>query len=869
MLPSTITLSVTKRDGSSESFDEGKILKRMKTICPNLKVDRPLLISKAKEKSFDGITTSQIDRLVSDIADQMKLVHTDYGTLASHIYVANMHKTTPSSFSQHIEQASKLTGKIPEHVYHFVMNNREALDAMINNQADYDYDYVACKLLEDKYLLHYPDQTQTRKVNGVLVSNNILCDRAQYMLMRKAIQQYMNNKISNQNPLDLIKKSYTFLSRQMATHATPTALNSCTIMPQLSSCFLLNIIDSTEGIMKTAEEAALISRSSGGIGFSIAPLRSANQPLKGIRGKSSGIVPQIKIFDSVAQAYNQGSTRPGAFAIYNEPWHGDILSFLALKLQVGEETLRARSLFYGLWSCDLFMERAKNDKQMSLFSEDTSPHLSQIFDGMWVCSYCDFSISPAYNNMPKPWNSSDDTKIFYQRQRKIHTHSFVLEKVFTRLYEYYENAGRAVAVVSARAIMGAVTKSMADNGTPYVCHKDAVNRMSPQMNVGTVTSSNLCTEIMEVATIEPIAYATCNLASINLKKHIIVVDGVKKFCHDMLGESTKQLVHNLCAVIDNNRYPTNRCKITTVETYPLGIGMQGLADTFIELGYPYDSPEARKLAIEIVETMYFCALMASIDIAKTRGPYAKFYGSPMSMGYLHPDLWLKNQHYLGRTHKTIPYSGRYDVDKIRQKAMKHGVFNSMLIALMPTVSTSKILENNDSFEPLNGLIFTKTGEGKTLIANKALIKTLEGLGLWSEAMKNKIINNGDSVQGIEEIPPKVRALFKTVWEIKQRYRIELMEDMQAFIDQAASLNIFAVDNSDKVLRGMIHLAHEVGLKTGSYYIRTNSASNAPKNNQRVSETKMILPKIETKPLSETAVNNVICNNDEGCFMCGS
>jgi ribonucleoside-diphosphate reductase alpha subunit len=599
------------------------------------------------------------------------------------------------------------------------------------------------------------ERSYLMKVEGKTV------ERPQHMLMRVAVGIHGED-------IAAAIETYNLLSEKWFTHATPTLFNAGTPKPQLSSCFLLTMKDdSIDGIYDTLKQCAKISQSAGGIGLSVHNVRAKGSYIKGTGGTSNGIVPMLRNFDMTARYVDQGGgKRKGSFAIYLEPWHADVFDFLDLKKNHGKEEMRARDLFYAMWIPDLFMQRVENNEMWSLFCPNEAPGLAEV------------------------WGED-----------------------FERLYEKYEKEGKFRKQIKAQDLWFEILESQIETGTPYILYKDAANKKSNQKNLGTIKSSNLCTEIIEYTS--PDEVAVCNLASIALPK-FVTEDG--KFDHQKLYEITKVATRNLNKVIDVNYYPVIEAKNSNMRHRPIGLGVQGLADAFILLRMPFDSPEARALNADIFETIYFGAMEASMELSKVQGPYETFKGSPVSKGIFQFDMW-----------GVTPTSGRWNWEQLKQDVKKHGVRNSLLVAPMPTASTSQILGNNECFEPYTSNIYTRrTLSGEFIIANKHLMKDLMNLGLWSETMRQKLIAANGSVQNIPEIPQNIKDIYKTVWEISQKAIIDMSADRGAYICQSQSLNIHLTNPNFGKLTSMHFYAWKKGLKTGMYYLRTNAAADAIK-----------------------------------------
>lgn len=788
-------MKVKKRDGSFEEMRYDKITRRMHYFCDDLDieyVDPTLVTLKVTQGIYDGISTVELDVLAAETAASLVTTHPDYAKLAGRLAVSNLHKTTPKKFSQSIKELYSFiepkTGKesslISPEVHQFVIQNREALDGAIRQERDLDFDYFGFKTLERSYLL---------KIGKRIV------ERPQYMYMRVAVG------ICN-GDLETALRIYDDLSQHFYTHATPTLFNAGTRRPQMSSCFLIgNKGDDIDGLFDTIKDVAKISKWAGGIGLHVHDVRGKGSYIKGTGGESDGILPMMKTYNEVARWINQGGKRKGSFAVYLEPWHSDVFEFIDLRKNHGKEEMRARDLFLAMWTPNLFMERVESDGDWSLFSPDEAPGLSDVYD------------------TPE-------------------------DKTFTRLYEQYEQEGRARKVVKARKLMDAILTAQIETGTPYMLYKDAANYKSNQKNIGTIKSSNLCTEIIEYSSAEE--QAVCNLASIALPKYI--VDG--EFSHELLYEYVYQVVKNLNNVIDLNFYPTEETKRSNMKHRPVGLGVQGLADVFCIMNLPFESENADKLQIDIFETIYFAAMTSSKDIAKENGAYETFVGSPLSEGIFQYQLW-------GKTDKDL--SGRWDWKSLRKEVVKFGVRNSLLVAPMPTASTAQILANNEAFEPFTSNLFSRrTLGGEFIVVNKHLVKVLLERNIWSDEIRKKLIMENGSVQNIPEIPTDIKEVFKTVWEMSQKRILSMAANRSIFIDQSQSLNLF-IDNAtkQKVLAAHIY-GWKLGLKTGMYYLRTRAAVDPLKG--------LGIDTATVKPIAETVEvptsNNFIRDTSEEMKM---
>lgn len=800
--------SVIKRDGRRQPVKFDKITARIKKLAYGLDpiVDVTEVAMKVCTGVYDGVTTSELDDLAAETAAYMSTKHHDYSLLASRIAVSNLHKNTVKSFSETVDKLFNY--KLPvtdspaplvaENVHEFVMKNRDTLDAAIIYDRDFSYDYFGFKTLERSYLL---------RINGKIV------ERPQHMLMRVAVGIHLGD-------LEAVLGTYDALSNKLFTHASPTLFNAGTCRPQLSSCFLLTMTeDSIEGIYDTLKRCAIISKAAGGIGLAIHNIRSTRSYIRGTNGTSNGIVPMLRVYNDTARYVDQGGgKRKGAFAIYLEPWHADILDFLDLRKNHGKEEQRARDLFYGLWIPDLFMKRVEADGQWSLFCPNEAPDLADTYG-----------------------------------------------TEFEELYESYEKDGRARQSISARKIWYAILEAQIETGTPYMLYKDSCNRKSNQQNLGTIRSSNLCTEIVEYTA--PDEVAVCNLASIALNKFVVVPEdgSVPSYDHEGLRRITRMVARNLNKVIDVNFYPIEEARNSNMRHRPIGIGVQGLADTFILMRMPFESEEARVLNKEIFETLYFSAVETSCELASEKGPYETYVGSPMSKGLFQFDLW-----------GVKPTSGRWDWDGLREKVLKSGIRNSLMVAPMPTASTSQILGNNECFEPYTSNLYTRRVlSGEFCIVNTHLVKDLQKLGLWDADMKNRIVAANGSVQNIPEIPADVRALYKTVWEISQKRILDLAADRGAFIDQSQSMNIHMASPNIGKLSSMHFYGWKAGLKTGLYYLRTKPSTDAIKftlTPAEIAAAQKSEAKASKAGAASTSVEEVLAcsiNNPEACVSCGS
>ena len=810
---------VVKRDGRKEPVIFDKITARIRKLCYGLNdlVDPVRVAMRVIEGLYDGVTTSELDNLASEIAATMTTTHPDYAQLAARISVSNLHKKTKKSFSETMkdlyEYVNPRTGKkaplLSDEVYAIIQKNAELFDSSIIYNRDFGYDFFGFKTLERSYLL---------KLNGVIA------ERPQHMLMRVAIGIHLDD-------IDSVLETYHLMSKKYFTHATPTLFNSGTPKPQMSSCFLLTMKDdSIDGIYDTLKQTAKISQSAGGIGLSIHNIRATGSYISGTNGTSNGIVPMLRVFNDIARYVDQGGgKRKGSFAIYVEPWHADIFDFLELKKNHGKEEMRARDLFYAMWVPDLFMKRVEQDAEWTLMCPNECP-------GLFDCH--------------------GDT--------------------FDKLYIQYEKEGKGRKTVKARELWEKILESQIETGTPYMLYKDSANRKSNQQNLGTIRSSNLCTEILEYTA--PDEVAVCNLASIALP--MFIED--EAFNHQKLFEVTVKVTKNLNRVIDRNYYPVPEAENSNFRHRPVGLGVQGLADAFILLRLPFTSEKAKELNQEIFETLYYAALTASLEEAKKDGPYETYKGSPISKGEFQHNLWgIKDEEL----------SGRWDWGQLRKDIKKHGVRNSLLVAPMPTASTSQILGNNECFEPYTSNIYTRRVlSGEFIVVNKHLLEDLVSLGLWNEDMKQELMRANGSIQHIEGIPEDIKELYRTVWEMSMKDIIDMSRHRGYFIDQSQSLNLFMEGATMAKLTSMHFYAWKSGLKTGMYYLRTKSAVDAIKftidNKEKVesvsalsttsapaSDASTTPQQVPVEPLSPEELKQMLSQSknseDDDCLMCGS
>ncbi|QTE34806.1 ribonucleoside-diphosphate reductase subunit alpha [Mucilaginibacter gossypii] len=788
---------VVKRDGRRESVKFDKITARIEKLCYGFQLVDPIDVAKKViEGLFDGVTTSELDNLAAETAASLTTKHPDYALLASRIAVSNLHKNTIKSFSETMrllhEYVDKKTGKDASLIADDVYEVIKENAELLDSTIIYDRDFGF-----DYFGFKTLEKSYLLKIDGKIA------ERPQHLFMRVSVGIHKND-------IESAIKTYHLMSERWFTHATPTLFNAGTPKPQMSSCFLLTMKDdSIEGIYDTLKQTAKISQSAGGIGLSIHNVRATGSYISGTNGTSNGIIPMLRVFNDTARYVDQGGgKRKGAFAVYLEPWHADIFEFLDLRKNHGKEEMRARDLFYALWVSDLFMQRVEANEDWSLFCPHEAPGLADC------------------------WG-----------------------KEFEELYVKYEKEGRQRRTVKAQELWFAVLDAQVETGTPYLLYKDAANGKSNQQNLGTIKSSNLCTEIIEYTDANEVA--VCNLASLALPRYI----NNGAFDHDKLYEVTYQATINLNRIIDGNYYPVKEAEYSNLRHRPIGLGVQGLADTFIQLRMPFESDEAKKLNIEIFETIYFAAMTASKDMAIKDGAYETFKGSPLSQGKFQFDLW-----------GVKPESGRWDWENLRLDVMNHGVRNSLLVAPMPTASTSQILGNNECFEPYTSNIYTRRVlSGEFIVVNKYLLRDLVNLGLWSTSMKDKIISANGSIQEIAEIPADIKALYKTVWEIKMRSIIDMAADRGAYICQSQSLNLFINSPNASKLTSMHFYAWKKGLKTGMYYLRTQAASQAVKftvENQGGKNMDPVIPAVVDAVADEIPAGPT-CSMEEGCVTCSA
>ena len=818
---------VTKRNGEREPVKFDKVVLRIKKQTYDLNTDYvdPINVSKKVIAGiYDGVTTEQLDKLAAETAASMIPIHPDYSYLASRIAITSLYKHVPKEFTtvaknlyEYVNpQTGERAGMISDTTYKVIEKHGKELNAMIVHDRDFEFDFFGFKTLEKSYLL---------KIDGKVA------ETPQHLYMRVAVGIWGEN-------LEMVQKTYEMMSQGLFTHATPTLFNAGTTRPQLSSCFLLDIDDdSIPGIYKTLSDCALISQSAGGIGINIHKIRAKGSYIKGTNGTSNGIIPMLRVFNETARYVDQGGgKRKGSIAVYLEPWHADIFEFLDLRKNHGKEELRARDLFLALWTPDLFMKRVNEDGDWTLFSPNEVPGLIDAYD--------------------------DENQLN-----------------FTTLYEKYENEGKGLKKIKARVLWEKILDSQIETGTPYMLYKDAANRKSNQKNLGTIKSSNLCTEILEYT--DKNETAVCNLASIALPKMVEIPTGkvrsrnkrFRTFDFEKLYDVTYQTTVNLNRVIDINYYPTPETKFSNFNHRPIGIGVQGLADTFAMLGFSFESEDAKRLNKEIFETIYFAALTASKDLAIKDGSYSSFVGSPASKGTLQFDMWNINEEE--------DLSGRWNWNELKESIVKNGLRNSLLLAPMPTASTAQILGNNECFEPFTSNLYKRnTLSGEYVVINKHLVEDLVDLGLWNNEIRVKLFAEEGSIQNINEIPNHIKETYKTVWEMKGKNLLDMARDRAIFIDQSQSLNMFMKDVTHSKLSSAHFYGWGIGLKTGMYYLRTKAKASALKglgvdmNEIKINEDYLVQTPTTsvsniTDEITTEMISKVCSIDDPDCLTCSA
>ncbi|XP_018430434.1 PREDICTED: ribonucleoside-diphosphate reductase large subunit isoform X3 [Nanorana parkeri] len=799
-------MHVIKRDGRQERVMFDKITSRIQKLCYGLNpefVDPAQITMKVIQGLYSGVTTVELDTLAAETAATLTTKHPDYAILAARIAVSNLHKETKKIFSDVMEDLYNYVN--PLNGLHSPMVSKETLDIFLANKDRLNSSIIYDRDFSYNYFGFKDTGFSLLRMNMTWCASLAVAERPQHMLMRVSVGIHKND-------IEAAIETYNLLSEKWFTHASPTLFNAGTNRPQLSSCFLLCMKDdSIEGIYDTLKQCALISKSAGGIGVAVSCIRATGSYIAGTNGNSNGLVPMLRVYNNTARYVDQGGNkRPGAFAIYLEPWHYDVFEFLDLKKNTGKEEQRARDLFYALWIPDLFMERVESNQDWSLMCPHECPGLENV------------------------WGEE-----------------------FEKLYERYEKEGRARKVVKAQQLWYAIMESQTETGTPYMLYKDACNRKSNQQNLGTIKCSNLCTEIVEYTSDDEVA--VCNLASLALNMY---VTSERTFDFKKLADVTKVIVRNLNTIIEINFYPIPEAEYSNKRHRPIGIGVQGLADAFILMRYPFESPEAQLLNKQIFETIYYAALESSCELAKELGPYDTYQGSPVSKGILQPDMW------------NVTPTDLWDWAQLREKIAKHGIRNSLLVAPMPTASTAQILGNNESIEPYTSNIYTRRVlSGEFQIVNPHLLKDLTERGLWNEDMKNQIISCNGSIQSIPDIPADLKELYKTVWEISQKTIIKMAADRGAFIDQSQSLNIHVAEPNYGKLTSMHFYGWKQGLKTGMYYLRTRPAANPIQftlNKEKLQEKDLAKETMEQEERERNKAA-MVCSleNRDDCLMCGS
>ncbi|MDA0729168.1 MAG: ribonucleoside-diphosphate reductase subunit alpha [Bacteroidetes bacterium] len=791
---------VLKRDGRHEPVQFDKITARIKKLCYGLHnaVDPTKIAMRVIEGVYDGVTTTELDNLAAEVAATNAVTHPDYAQLASRIAVSNLHKATKKSFTETMqdlhEYVDPITGENASLIAEDVWEIIQKNSELLDSSIIYDRDFNY-----DFFGFKTLERSYLLKIDGKIA------ERPQQMLMRVAVGIHKDD-------MESAIETYNMMSEGWFTHATPTLFNAGTPKPQMSSCFLLTMKeDSISGIYDTLKQCAKISQNAGGIGLAIHDIRATGSYIKGTNGTSNGIVPMLRVFNDTARYVDQGGgKRKGSFAIYIEPWHADIFDFLDLRKNHGKEEQRARDLFFALWTPDLFMKRVEENGDWTLMCPNECPGLTDA------------------------WGPE-----------------------FEALYTKYEAEGKGRKTIKAQDLWFKVLESQVETGTPYMLYKDAANGKSNQQNLGTIRSSNLCTEIIEYTS--PDEVAVCNLASIAVPKF---VKEDRTFDHDKLFEVTYRVTRNLNRVIDRNYYPIPEARNSNMRHRPIGLGVQGLADAFILMRFPFDSDEARQLNKDIFETIYYAACTASKDMAKEDGAYETFQGSPASKGTLQFDMW------------GVTPSDRWEWDILKDEIKEHGMRNSLLMAPMPTASTAQILGNNECFEPYTSNIYTRrTLSGEFIVVNKHLLRDLTKLGLWDDDMKNRLIAANGSVQNIPEIPENLKILYRTAWEIPQRAILDMAADRGAYICQSQSLNVFMENVNNSKLTSMHFYAWKKGLKTGMYYLRTKAATDAIKftvDKKYKTEPQTEKAAVAAKPEALTYEQQVqACSIENGpdCEMC--
>jgi len=892
-------MQVIKRDNTIEPVEFNKVSRRLQILAEGLAVDYIYVAQQVISRIVSGIHTRELDDIAANISANLVLRHPDYAKFAARIACSNARKNTPCTFSETMET---LQSRVIPAMLEFVRANAEALNAAIDYTQNSHYPYMAQKMLESKYMQSIekieddpvmpswakPGDVLARAYDGTPMIlrdgvgyrldqkyTSVLVDDPQHVLMRVAIT-------ARYPDLPAVIQVYRSLSRRLYTHATPTLFNSCMNICQLMSCFLLSGVESIEDIMQNVKDASVISKMSGGLGISRHNIRGSGAYIHGTGGISNGLIKQLDIYAELAATWNQGGRRPGAAAIYLEPWHRDIVEVLRRFLPHELDTLRGK-LHLAMWIPDLFFEKFLADDVWCLFNDNTAPGLCDVYDGMEVCEKCDYCHNPSYSRVYRGvfvgHEGNPAAPIGDQRDC---AHSWTRKKVFTEMYTRYAREGRARLVIPAGVIMDGIVKCLQLSGEPYILAKDVCNRLSNQSNLGTIKSSNLCTEIMEwsgttsdgLADTPRQSYACCALTSINLPAFFTRVDaGIVEdaprtrtilsrgyFDHEALRQAVHEIVINLDNILDANNYPVPECRENSIKYRPIGIGVQGLANLFLAARIPFDSPEAAALDLEIAETIYFAYLEQSTELARTRGPHVHSDSSPISRGKFHFEMWAEDHSYRGAALPTQPLvTPRWDWETLRAAIKANGLRNSLGVAYMPTVSTSQLLGNNESFEPFADIAYSKrTNSGSFLIVNEEFQRHLLELGLWNQRLKDEILLAGGDISKIASIPEDIKHLYRPVWEIRQKHIIDRAAARGRFIDQSQSLNIHLKNGARDNIISAIIAGWRQGLKTISYYMRT-----------RTVETMKNIAQSTVGAGDSSANSDAVCTMSEGCVMCSS
>lgn len=809
-------MKIQKRDGSLEQLSFDKVIYRLKKLCNDASlgilktIDPDVVAQRVVSSMYDGVTSCELDEEGARIAISMT-ENLEYQKLASRIIISNLHKSTIECFSEVMENLYNNTDKdgnpmpiIADDVMAIIRKNKDVLNFAIDYKRDYIFDYFGYKTLERSYLM---------KILNKDTNKMVVVERPQHLYMRVAVGIHKND-------IDSAIKTYNYISQHFYTHASPTMFNAGTRLANLSSCFLIGSEDSIEGIFKTFTDCGKISKVGGGIGVHISNIRAKGSIIRGTNGVSDGIMPMLKVYNTISGYINQSGKRKGSFAMYVEPWHADIYEFLDLKKPQGLDEIRARDLFYAIWMPDLFMKQLEEDGDWYLMCPDECPGLSDVY--------------------------GDEFEELYWK--------YVAQKKYKR-------------AVKAQDVWMKILDSQIETGVPYIGYKDAVNKKCNQKNLGTIKSSNLCIEISLFS--DNKTYAVCNLCSIALPKFVEYDSNNKPFFnHEKLLEIAEYVVKPMNRVIDHNYYPTEETRASNFAHRPLGIGAQGLADVYFKMKLPFESKEAAQLNKEIFETIYYGTLRGSIKMAKEEGAYSSFKGSPFSRGQLQFDLaaeydGINLQEYI---------SGRYDWDALKEDLIKYGARNSMLVALMPTASSAQIMNNSEAFEAVDSCIFKRRVlSGEYMVVNKYLVEDLDKLGLWSADMKNRIIAHDGSIQAIPEIPDTIKSVYKTVWEISMKTVIEQCRDRGVFVDQMQSMNLFMANPNYKKLSSMHMYAFRNRLKSGMYYLRSKSSASSAKFSIDAAMEKKIRQKQSRGEALDRQEEALICSidNKDACMACSS